>query len=203
MSPQIVHIVDDDDQVRTSLGLMLEASGYDVRTFASGDAYLAAATPLEDAVLILDIRMPGRDGIETLEAVREISATVPILMISGHGDIPLAVKAMQLGATDFVEKPFVARRILSALEAVADGQAEAAEPLDDLRDHPRHDPLQVLTPREREVAEALSHGLANKAVAHELGLSVRTVETHRARLMSKLGIKSVADLVRLMLGRPV
>ncbi|WP_298917396.1 response regulator [uncultured Algimonas sp.] len=198
MTHHSVHIVDDDDQVRTSLRFLLETSGYDVETFVSGDAYIAAAPSLDDTVLILDVRMPGRDGLETLTDVRGRSGRMPVIMISGHGDIPLAVKAMQSGADDFVEKPFVARRILSAIERLQSNHASSDEPNPD----PAGDALSPLTPREREVALHLSKGRPNKVIAHELGVSVRTVETHRARLMSKLGIKSVADLVRLMLGRP-
>lgn len=184
---RIIHIIDDDLQVRESLGLLLETSGFEVLTFASGDAYIASSPHLYQAVLILDIRMPGRDGIETLHHVRQRSKSVPIIMISGHGDIPLAVKAMQAGANDFVEKPFVASRILAALDKL--GTPVEAIP----------NALSVLTPRELQVARALADGKANKIVAHELGVSVRTVETHRARLQSKLGIKSLAELVRLML----
>lgn len=190
---RIIHIIDDDEQVRESLGLLLETSGYAVLTFASGDIHIAENPALEEALLILDVRMPGRDGLETLIHVRGRSPSVPVIMISGHGDIPLAVKAMQIGASDFVEKPFVARRIIDAIDRL--GRPE--DPLTDVTE--QVDLLAVLTPRECEVARLLSDGKPNKIVAHELGVSVRTVETHRARLMSKLGIKSLADLVKLII----
>ncbi|GLQ22370.1 DNA-binding response regulator [Algimonas ampicilliniresistens] len=186
MKPTI-HIIDDDEQVRESLGLLLETVGHDVLTYVSGDAHVDAAPDLTHAVLILDVRMPGRDGLETLLHVRTRSKNVPVIMISGHGDVPLAVKAMQAGANDFVEKPFVANRILSAIDRLG-------EPVD-----MAPDALAALTPRELEVAKALADGKPNKVVAHELGVSVRTVETHRARVMSKLGIRSLAELVRLIL----
>lgn len=189
---KVVHIVDDDEQVRESLGLLLETSGYAVLTFVSGDAHIAQSPDLDDAVIILDIRMPGRDGLETLEYLRKRCRSVPVIMISGHGDIPLAVKAMQIGANDFVEKPFVASRILTALEKLGDDYDQPVT-----SDGP--DPLSDLTPREREVALLLSDGKPNKIIAHELGCSIRTVETHRARLMSKLGIRSLADLVKLVI----
>ncbi|GLQ21627.1 response regulator transcription factor [Algimonas porphyrae] len=186
-----IHVIDDDEQVRESLGLLLETVGHTVLTFASGEAYIEADAALTDAVLILDVRMPGRDGLDVLDHVRQRSASVPVIMISGHGDIPLAVKAMQSGANDFVEKPFVANRILNAIDK-AGAPADQTVPESE-------DRLAVLTPREREVAERLAEGKPNKIVAHELGVSVRTVETHRARLKSKLSIGSLAELVRIVL----
>lgn len=194
---RMIHIIDDDDQVRDSLGLLLETSGHVVQTFPSGDAYIADTPALNHAVIILDVRMPGRDGVETLDHIRKRSATVPVIMISGHGDIPLAVKAMQAGANDFVEKPFVATRILAAIDRYSeavDHIVETSETLVSIMD-----PLDPLTPREREVALAIADGKPNKIVAYELGISVRTVETHRARLMSKLGITSLPELVRLVI----
>jgi two-component system response regulator FixJ len=192
MSP-VVHIIDDDDQVRESLGLLLETSGYTVLTFASGDIHITENPSLDEAVLILDVRMPGRDGLETLAHVRARAPSVPVIMISGHGDIPLAVKAMQIGANDFVEKPFIASRIIDAINHLGSSDDPAPTPRD------TRDALAVLTPRECEVAQLLSDGKPNKIIAHELGVSVRTVETHRARLMSKLGIRSLADLVKLVM----
>lgn len=189
----VIHIIDDDEHVRTSLGLLLETSGFTVLTFASGDIHIAADPPLGGAVLILDVRMPGRDGLETLAHIRMRAPNVPVIMMSGHGDVPLAVKAMQIGANDFVEKPFVASRILEAIERLSQADSPATGPRE------AADGLAVLTPREAEVARGLADGKPNKIVAHDLGVSVRTVETHRARLMSKLGIRSLADLVRLVI----
>ncbi|MGB6229445.1 MAG: response regulator [Litorimonas sp.] len=205
---RMIHIVDDDDQVRESLGLLLETSGHVVTRFVSGDAYVAARPELEGAVVILDVRMPGRDGVETLEHIRKRSARTPVIMISGHGDIPLAVRAMRAGADDFVEKPFVASRILAAIDRlgeVADGKVEndsiENKKMEDDAAIDMSDPLEALTPREREVALAVADGKPNKIVAHELGISIRTVETHRARLMSKLGLSSLPELVRLVIAR--
>jgi len=191
----IVHIIDDDEEVRESLGLLLETSGYEVVTFVSGDAYVLANPMLDHVVLILDVRMPGRDGLETLTHVRSRCANVPVIMISGHGDIPLAVKAMQVGANDFVEKPFVASRIIEAIDRLSRLENFAIAETDTA------DALAVLTPRELQVARGLSDGKPNKIIAHDLGISVRTVETHRARLMSKLQIKSLADLVKIVIQR--
>lgn len=192
MSP-VIHIIDDDEHVRASLGLLLETSGFAVLSFVSGDNHIAENPSLDAAVLILDVRMPGRDGLETLAHVRARAPNVPVIMMSGHGDVPLAVKAMQIGANDFVEKPFVASRILDAIERLG----QAGSPATNLSEV--SDALDVLTPREAEVARLLADGKPNKIVAHDLGVSVRTVETHRARLMSKLGIRSLADLVRLVI----
>lgn len=189
MNP-VIHIIDDDEQVRVSLRLLLETSGYTVQTFVSGDAHIAAAPDLHNAVLILDVRMPGRDGLETLIHIRGNAPTVPVIMISGHGDVPLAVKAMQNGANDFVEKPFVASRLVESIDRLSRAHDGAVD------DTAKTDLQTLLTPRELEVARALSDGKPNKIVAHELGISVRTVEAHRAHLMSKLGIKSLADLVK-------
>jgi len=197
---RMIHIIDDDDQVRNSLGLLLETSGHKVRTFHSGDSYIAEEPDLDNAVIILDVRMPGRDGVETLGYIRKRSTRAPVIMISGHGDIPLAVKAMQAGANDFVEKPFAAGRIISAIDHVDRSTASGQEAGKTQVQTP--DPLSVLTPREREVALAISEGKLNKIVAYDLGISVRTVETHRARLMSKLGIASLPELVRLVIARP-
>lgn len=192
MTP-VIHIIDDDEHVRASLGLLLETSGFTVLTFASGDIHIAADPPLDGAVLILDVRMPGRDGLETLAHIRMRAPNVPVIMMSGHGDVPLAVKAMQIGANDFVEKPFVASRILEAIERLSQADSPTPGPSE------AADGLAILTPREAEVARGLADGKPNKIVAHDLGVSVRTVETHRARLMSKLGIRSLADLVRLVI----
>ncbi|MEM7728566.1 MAG: response regulator [Pseudomonadota bacterium] len=189
----MIHIVDDDDQVRESLGLLLETSGHVVTGHPSGDAFVAAHPDLDQAVVILDVRMPGRDGVETLEHIRQRATSTPVIMISGHGDIPLAVRAMRAGANDFVEKPFVASRILAAIDRLGGAADDMGEDAD---------PLAALTPREREVALAIADGKPNKIVAHELGISIRTVETHRARLMSKLGLSSLPDLVRLVMSRP-
>lgn len=195
----LIHIIDDDEEVRVSLGLLLETSGYTVLTFPSGDAHIAANPALDAAILILDVRMPGRDGLETLAHVRTRAPSVPVIMISGHGDVPLAVKAMQIGANDFVEKPFVASRIIDAINRLGQTEGQTGGQRGDKPASEALKALSVLTPREREVARLLADGKPNKIVAHELGVSVRTVETHRARVKSKLGINSLADLVKLVL----
>lgn len=181
-----VHIVDDDRDVRASLCLLVEALGYKVKSYDSGEMFLAATPKLDFSIILLDIKMPGRDGMEILRLIRQQSQSAKIIMMTGHGDIPLAVKAMQAGANDFIEKPFEAQRIKSVLEGC--GAQEGSGHV-----------LERLTPRERETAMLLSNGLPNKEVAFRLGISPRTVEVHRARIMSKLTISSPAELVRLML----
>lgn len=184
----LIHIVDDEAEVRESLGLLLETLDYEVELYPSGEVFLSALPRTKSGIILLDIRMPGRDGIEVLKALRDQSNTMPVIMMSGHGDIPLTVRAMQEGATDFIEKPFEADRILSAIEQAIGQQTPDTN-------------LEKLTARERETAQYLSQGLPNKQIAHELGISVRTVEAHRARIMSKLDISSSAELVRLMLSK--
>ena len=186
MSDPVVHVVDDDPAVRDSLGLMLQTAGFTVETFASGDAYLAASAPTEGTVLLLDIRMPGRDGLQVLEDVMARDPKARVVMVSGHGDIPIAVQAIRKGAREFIEKPFSARQLIALVRGLHADMERQSHPLD------------VLTPREREIALLLADGKPNKIVAHELSISPRTVETHRAHLMSKLGARSVAELVRLV-----
>lgn len=181
-----IHIVDDNESVRTSLGALLSAFEFEFQTHISGDAFLEAGCNLDVAIILLDIRMPGRDGMEVLREIRNSSTLAKVIMMTGHGDIPLAVRAIQDGATDFLEKPFEANHIQSLLNEM-------------LSATPKADPLSALTPRERETATLLSQGLANKEIAYQLGISTRTVEAHRARIMSKLNIHSSAELVRLIM----
>lgn len=161
---------------------------FNVRTFDSGDALLMQMPDLSNRMIFLDIRMPGRDGMEILREIRTKTQSAHIVIMTGHGDIPLAVRAMKDGANDFLEKPFSVDQIQAVLERAKAKNTEAH-------------PLSKLTPREAQVAEHLSTGLSNKRVAHELGISIRTVEVHRARLLSKLNITSIAELVRLQLSK--
>lgn len=183
-----VHIVDDDEDVRVSLELLVQALGYKAVTYETGDSFLQNIAELETACVLLDIRMPGRDGMDVLKAIRDKSKSTHVIMMTGHGDIPLAVRAIQEGADNFIEKPFEASRIKTLLEASQN-------------DEDTSDPLVKLTPREREIAALLSQGQSNKEIGFQLGISSRTVEVHRARLMLKLGITSAAELVHLILGK--
>jgi two-component system response regulator FixJ len=192
---KLVHLVDDDAAIRRSVSFMLKTSGHAVETYESGDDLLKAAPHLNDGCVLLDIRMPGMDGLETQEALRKRGVLLPIIIMTGHGDTSLAVKAMKAGAVDFIEKPFDSELLLSALlegfrrlstrEAVGERKKDA-----ELR-------LQALTPRERDVLVGLAKGLPNKTIAYDLGISPRTVEIHRANLMTKLAVRSLSEALRL------
>lgn len=183
---QKIHIVDDNTDVRNSLSALLTALGYEFATYETGDVFLASDCELDEAIILLDIRMPGRDGMEVLREIRSKSKLAQVIMMTGHGDIPLAVRAIQDGASEFLEKPFEANLIQNVLVKAQSLQTKS-------------DPFEKLTPRERQTAELLAQGLANKEVAYRLEISTRTVEAHRARIMSKLDIHSSAELVHLML----
>lgn len=193
-----VHVVDDEEAIRRSLAMLLGAAGHAVATYESGEALLAAAgAGLAPGIVILDVRMPGRDGLAVLEAMAERRLRMPVIVVTGHGDIPLAVRAMRAGAHDFVEKPYSETRILGAVEEAFEAGREAARAgLQRVEAEAR---LASLSPREREVLDALVLGRANKAIAAALGISPRTVEVHRAHLMDKLGVRSLPEAVRLHL----
>ena len=192
-----VYIVDDDEAVRRSLSGLLESEGYAVASYGSGSEFLAAAPALAAGCLIVDIRMPGLDGLELRERLTAVGLDFPMIVITGHGDVPLAVRAMKAGAVDFIEKPFAVTAILDSLEAAfarldpsaQSGAAAAAAAVK----------LTLLSPREREVLEGLLAGLPNKSIAYDLAISPRTVEIHRARVMDKMGARSLSELIRLAL----
>jgi FixJ family two-component response regulator len=195
--PATVFVVDDDDAVRTSLRLLLKSVGLPVETFASAQEFLDAFDADRAGCLVLDIRMPGMSGLELQQRLNEIHAIVPIVFITGHGDVPMAVEAMQHGAVDFIQKPFrdqdLIDRINQALEKDRDNRAGLRE-----RDAIRRR-MQQLTPREREVLDLVTQGKANKVIAGDLNVSQRTVEIHRARVMEKMGASSLAHLVRMVI----
>jgi two-component system response regulator FixJ len=192
-----VYIVDDDDAVRDSLSVLLESKAYTVRSFGSAPEFLAAAPSLPVGCLIADIRMPEMDGLELQQRLIERSLHFPMIVITGHGDVPLAVRAMKAGAIDFIEKPFASEAILDSLGAALSRLAAPNE----------RDPaavaaaakLALLSPREREVLEGLLAGLPNKSIAYDLAISPRTIEIHRARVMDKMGARSLSELIRLTL----
>ena len=192
-----VYIVDDDEAVRHSLALLLEAQGYRVASFGAAPDFLAAATSLPAGVLIADIRMPEMDGLELQQHLGERALPFPVILITGHGDVPLAVRAMKAGAIDFIEKPFAADVILAAIAAALSRLAGAGALDPDMQAVAAR--LAALSPREREVLDGLVAGLPNKAIAYDLAISPRTVEIHRARVMHKMGAKSLSELVRLAL----
>lgn len=192
---KLIHIVDDEDAIRRSASFMLKTSGYAVQTWATGVAFLKEIRHVPDGCVLLDVRMPEMDGLEVQEALREHGVTMPVIILTGHADVSIAVRAMKAGAVDFLEKPFEKAVLIAAIEAAfdrltaADGAAARAAEANVV--------LGVLTPREREVLEGLAQGLPNKTIAYDLGISPRTVEVHRANLMAKLEVRSLSDALRL------
>jgi two-component system response regulator FixJ len=196
MERQRVIIVDDDEAVRDSMRAMLEADGFTVRCHATADGLLEEPVP-SHACLVTDIRMPGMSGLELLEELHRRRINLPVIMVTGHADVPLAVRAMKAGALEFIEKP-VAEGVLvaaikSALKLRVQSQARDAEA------RAAQQVLKSLTPREREILDMLVKGLANKMVAQQLGISHRTVELHRAHIVQKLNVKNLSAMVRLVL----
>lgn len=195
-STERIYIVDDDAAVRDALSVVFMLEGFYVRSFETGDEFLAAAIA-DPACVILDVHMPGRSGIDVLGSLNGQNYPAPVFIISGQGDIPMAVRAIKEGAFDFIEKPFDAdtvvtrvREALSTRAAIAAQPAPKAEP-----DFPGRDQL---TPREREVLTEIAGGASNKEAGRRLGISPRTIEVHRARIMEKLGARNTADLVRIV-----
>ena len=192
-----VYIVDDDSGVRSSIRVLMKSVGLPALPFASAKDFLAAYHPNSPGCLVLDIRMPGMSGLELQEELNERGAVIPVIFITGHGDIPMAVEAMRQGAFDFLQKPF---RDQDLIDRIQQALARDAETRQSLQEHARiRGRIASLTPREREVLELLTSGKANKMMAQDLGLSQRTVEIHRAHVMEKMGAKSVAQLVRMVM----
>lgn len=192
---RLIHLVDDDEAVRRSVGFMLKTSDFRVKTYESGIELLKAAGGLDAGCILLDIRMPGMDGLEVQSALKDKGINLPVIIMTGHGDVTLAVQAMKAGAIDFIEKPFEKAVLLSAIEH-GFGRLERS---DDKRERAADAAvrLNVLTPREREVLEGLAMGLPNKTIAYDLDISPRTVEIHRANMMSKLGVRSLSEALRI------
>ena len=193
--PRLIHLVDDDEAIRRSAGFMLKTSGFRVQSYESGDHLLKGAASLEPGCILLDIRMPGMDGLEVQQALKEKGVGLPVVIMTGHGDVTLAVQAMKAGAVDFIEKPFEKAVLLGAIDQAfnrLDRSSEARE-----RAKEAEVQLNGLTGREREVLDGLAQGLPNKTIAYDLGISPRTVEIHRANLMTKLGVKSLSEALRI------
>jgi two-component system response regulator FixJ len=192
---RLVHLVDDDEAIRRSVSFMLKTSGFQVRTYANGLEILKSAAALEPGCILLDIRMPGMDGLEVQAALKERGVSYPVIIMTGHGDVTLAVQAMKAGSVDFIEKPFEKAVLLSAIEHGIDRLKRSAASVG--RADEAVVRLRALTPREREVLDGLAKGLPNKTIAYDLGISPRTVEIHRANLMSKLEVKSLSEALRI------
>lgn len=192
---RLVHLVDDDAAIRRSAGFMLKTAGLQVETYESGVDLLKSAGTLQKGCVLLDIRMPEMDGLEVQAVLRERGLALPVIIMTGHGDVSLAVKAMKAGAIDFIEKPFEKAVLMSALEH----GFRQLEQMDTTlaRSEDAEVRLNALTAREREVLEGLAKGLPNKTIAHDLGISPRTVEIHRANLMTKLEVRTLSEALRL------
>ena len=190
-----VHVIDDDEAVRQSLAFLLGTAGFKVQTHDSAGAFLDLAPDAEAGCVITDVRMPGISGIELLRSLRKRKVAVPVIVITGHGDVPLAVEAMKIGAADFLEKPFDDEALLASVRSALDTLQK-----DRTRESERNEiesRLAGLSSREREVLEGLVAGQANKQIAHALGISPRTIEIYRANLMTKMRAASLSDLVRM------
>jgi len=192
---KLIHIVDDEDAIRRSASFMLKTSGYAVETWPSGAAFLKDVRHAEHGCVLLDVRMPEIDGLEVQKILVERGVTMPVIILTGHGDVSIAVRAMKMGAVEFIEKPFEKVVLVGAIEAAferiaaADGVSARAADAQMI--------LGALTPRERDVLEGLAQGLPNKTIAYDLGISPRTVEVHRANLMTKLDVRSLSDALRI------
>jgi two-component system response regulator FixJ len=199
MPPELtVFIVDDDDAVRDSLQVLLESADLPVEVFASPTAFLNSPAPARAGCLLVDVRMPEMDGIAVQERLRAAKSPLPVIVMTGHADVPLAVRAMKAGAVDFIEKPFDDETIIETVRRALDiaRLSRQAEPGPSPEIAQR---LATLTPREREVLEGLVAGRANKVIAFDLDISPRTVEIHRARVMEKMQARSLSQLVRMAL----
>jgi two-component system response regulator FixJ len=194
----VVHVIDDDEAMRTSLDFLLDSAGYEVRLYDSAAAFLEAVPDLAPGCVLTDVRMPGLNGLELTRQLKTLNLDLPIIMMTGHGDIPLAVDAMKAGVVDFLEKPFETDVLLTAIASAIAGPG-AADP--NTIPSPFQETLGHLSPRETEVLRGVVDGKANKVIAFELGISPRTVEVYRANVMTKTGAASLPDLIRMaMLG---
>lgn len=192
----IVYVIDDDEAVRHSLEFLIDCAGFAVESFPSADAFLSAAPPRSPACVITDVRMPGMNGVELVAELKKSGNAVPVIVMTGHADVPLAIQAMKAGVADFIEKPFDDETMLSAIRTALAKQAGH----DEARAERERIAARIaqLSGREREVMDGLVAGDANKAIAYDLGISARTVEVYRANVMMKMQAKSLSELVRMV-----
>ena len=196
-SEALVHVIDDDEAVRTSMEFLLRSARIDVRTYESAVAFLKALPDIKSGCIVTDVRMPGVSGIDLLRRLRELGNEIPVIVVTGHGEVPLAVEAMKIGAIDFLEKPFDDDVLLTSVRGALDRLAA-----DSRREAERgelQDRLETLSQREREVLDGLIAGNPNKTIAYDLGISPRTVEIYRANVMTKMKASSLSELVRMAL----
>lgn len=193
----VVHVIDDDADVRQSLAFLLSTAGLAVRVHDSAVAFLKVLPEIKDGCVVTDVRMPGIDGLELQRRLGELEKRLPVIVMTGHGDVPLAVEAMKAGAVDFIEKPFDDEVLLSAIRAALARNADDRER--NARAAAIQERIARLSDRERDVLDRLVAGKANKVIAYELGISPRTVEVYRANVMTKMQADSLSELVRMAL----
>jgi two-component system, LuxR family, response regulator FixJ len=193
----VVHVIDDDEAVRYSLAFLFECAGIRVRTYDSALAFLAATPGLGTGCVVTDVRMPELDGLALQRALQKLGAAIPVIIMTGHGDVPVAVQALKSGAADFIEKPFDDETMLAAVRTAIERSQRDQERAAEVEGIAAR--LASLTPREREVLDRLVIGQPNKIIAYDLGTSPRTVEVHRARVMEKMAARNLSDLVRMVL----
>jgi two-component system, LuxR family, response regulator FixJ len=194
---RLVHVIDDDAAVRDAVGLLLSTEGFEVQTYPSALAFLAAIGASQEGCVVTDVRMPEMNGIDLIAKMKEDRITMPVVVLTAHADVPLAVEAMKLGAVDFLEKPFDDEALFAAVGAALDRRdAENARMRECVEIRNR---LTSLTRRESEILAGLLKGLSNKVIAHDLGISVRTAEVHRANIMAKMRAGNLAELVKMAL----
>jgi two-component system response regulator FixJ len=192
---RLIHIVDDEESIRRSAKFMLSTSGFAVETWESGVAFLRDVRHAATGCILLDVRMPEMDGLQVQQELHRHGITMPVIILTGHGDVSTAVHAMKAGAVDFIEKPFEKDVLLAAIEAAFERLDNAAA--SETQTAEAEILLGKLTPREREVLDGLARGYPNKTIAYDLNISSRTVEVHRANVMSKLEVRSLSDALRI------
>jgi two-component system response regulator FixJ len=197
MTDPQVHVIDDDEAVRTSVAFLLEMSDLPARTYGSAREFLEIVDSLRTGCIVTDVRMPGMSGLDLVRHLKDIGVKLPVIVITGHGDVPMAVEAMRAGVADFLEKPFDDVALIAAVRAALDQQV-ITEPYPEERER-FETMLGALSGREREVLQGVIAGKQNKVIAFDLGISPRTVEVYRANVMSKTGAHSLSELVRIAL----
>lgn len=193
----LVHLIDDDEDVRRALAFLLGTAGLAVKVYDSASAFLEKCEDFQSGCIVSDVRMPGIDGVELLRRLQQKRACMPVVIMTGHADVPLAVAAMKGGAVDFIEKPFADDVLLAAIQAAFERERPADRPSAEIAQIQTR--IDSLTPREKEVLDGLLAGYPNKTIAYDLGLSPRTVEVHRANVMTKMRASSLPELVRMTL----
>jgi two-component system response regulator FixJ len=193
MADAVVHLIDDDEDVRRALAFLLSTAGFAVKLYESAVSFLQKYEASVSGCIVTDVRMPGMDGLQLLHRLNERAVKLPVIVMTGHADVALAVEAMKAGAADFIEKPFPDELLLAAIRSALDRNKNSVSgDANQIRSR-----MESLTPREREVLDGLLAGHPNKTIAFDLGLSPRTIEVHRANVMTKMGASSLSDLVRM------